>query len=77
MEVVQMSDKRVKSVAFNLDLEDEKRLFKFISRRNFSGYVKQLITKDLEKRIKQKRSQNSGIGQSFPNNQSGSTYNKG
>lgn len=73
-----MSNKRTKSVSFNLGNEDEKLLYKFISRRNFSGYVKKLITADLEKRLKKKReeSQNAALGQSFPNNQSRSTDNQ-
>ncbi len=54
MEGLTIRQKRVKSVAFNVDLEDEKRLYKFISRRNFSGYVKQLIARDLERYLKKK-----------------------
>lgn len=53
-----MSDKRVKSVAFNVKNPEEKNLFKYISRRNFSGYVKRLIAEDIKRKEAIKKPQN-------------------
>lgn len=40
---------KVRSVAFNLDDPDQKKMFDFASERtNFSAYVKRLIQRDME-----------------------------
>lgn len=47
-----MANKRVKAVSFNLDRDEEQRLWKHVSKRNFSGYVKKLIQADIERKAK-------------------------
>jgi hypothetical protein len=39
--------KKVKSVCFNTQKENEKVMLKFVSRKNFSKYVKKLIQQDM------------------------------
>lgn len=51
------ADKRVKSVAFNVKNQEEKYLWKHVSRRNFSGYVKRLIAEDIRRREESKKPQ--------------------
>jgi hypothetical protein len=43
-----MAIKKVKGVSFNLETEHDKKLYKFILRKNFSGYVKKLIEADFQ-----------------------------
>lgn len=43
-----------KSVSFNLKNEDDKKILKHISRRNFSGYVKKLILADIKTNLEKK-----------------------
>jgi hypothetical protein len=43
-----------KSVSFNLKNEDDKKILKHISRRNFSGYVKKLILADINSVLEKK-----------------------
>jgi hypothetical protein len=50
--------KKVKSISFNDDNTEEKEMLKFVSRRNFSKYVKKLIKQDMADRISQKSSNN-------------------
>jgi hypothetical protein len=52
------ADKRVKSVAFNVKNPEEKDLWKHVSRRNFSGYVKRLIAEDIKRKEAIKQPQN-------------------
>lgn len=52
------ADKRVKSVAFNVKNPEEKDLWKHVSRRNFSGYVKRLIAEDIKRKEAIKNPQN-------------------
>ncbi|WP_191556625.1 hypothetical protein [Metabacillus idriensis] len=39
-----------KSVSFNTKNEDDQKILKHVSRRNFSGYVKKLILEDIKKK---------------------------
>lgn len=48
------SNKIIKSVAFNKTNPDDARILKAIRRRNFSGFVKQLLHAYLDEREKQK-----------------------
>jgi hypothetical protein len=48
--------KKVKSISFNDTLPEEKEMLKFVSRRNFSRYVKKLIKQDMADRMSQKSS---------------------
>jgi post-segregation antitoxin (ccd killing protein) len=41
---------RVKSVHFNVTVEDDLKMLKAIGKRNFSRYVKQLIKADIERK---------------------------
>jgi post-segregation antitoxin (ccd killing protein) len=41
---------RVKSVHFNVTVEDDLKMLNAIGKRNFSRYVKQLIKADLERK---------------------------
>ena len=43
-----MSNKIIKSVSFNVTNEDDKKMLKHLKKRNFSGYVKKLIMKEIE-----------------------------
>ncbi|NMH68630.1 hypothetical protein HF072_07525 [Bacillus sp. RO3] len=43
-----MSNKIIKSVSFNVTNEDDKKMLKHLKKRNFSGYVKKLIMRDIE-----------------------------
>lgn len=42
------SNKIIKSVSFNMKNEEDVAMLKAIKRRNFSGYVKELIWADIE-----------------------------
>ncbi|MCM3569844.1 hypothetical protein [Neobacillus mesonae] len=46
--------KKVKSVAFNDEVAEEKEILKHVSRRNFSKYVKQLIKQDMAAKSSEK-----------------------
>jgi hypothetical protein len=48
-------NKVIKSVSFNVTNEDDQRMLKHFSRRNFSGYVKKLIMKDILEREEAKK----------------------
>jgi hypothetical protein len=48
--------KKVKSISFNDTLPEEKEMLKFVSRRNFSRYVKKLIKQDMGDRMSLKSS---------------------
>ena len=43
--------KKVKSIHFNDELPEEKEMLKFVSRRNFSRYMKKLIKQDMAERL--------------------------
>lgn len=43
-----MSNKIIKSVSFNVTNEDDKKMLKHLKKRNFSGYVKKLIMREIE-----------------------------
>jgi hypothetical protein len=43
-----MSNKIIKSVSFNVTNEDDNRMLKHLKKRNFSGYVKKLIMREIE-----------------------------
>lgn len=45
-----MANKVVKSVAFNITNDTDKKLLEFIETVNFSGYIKELMLMDFEKR---------------------------
>ena len=49
--------KKVKSISFNDTLPEEKEMLKFVSRRNFSRYMKKLIKQDMADRMSQKSSE--------------------
>lgn len=49
--------KKVKSISFNDDLTEEKEMLKFVSRRNFSKYVKKLIKQDMSAKMSAKSSE--------------------
>jgi hypothetical protein len=42
------SNRFAKSVSFNTQNDDDKRILNHIKRRNFSGYVKKLILQDIQ-----------------------------
>jgi hypothetical protein len=42
------NNKIIKSVSFNVTNEDDKKMLKHLKKRNFSGYVKKLIMKEIE-----------------------------
>lgn len=44
-----MSNRFSKPVAFNRTKEEDQKILKHVSRKNFSGYVKKLILADMEK----------------------------
>lgn len=44
-----MSNRFSKPVAFNKTREDDQKILKFVSRKNFSGYVKKLILADMDR----------------------------
>jgi hypothetical protein len=48
--------KKVKSVSFNDEVAEEKEILKFVSRRNFSKYVKHLIKQDMVAKLAEKSS---------------------
>ena len=51
-----MSDNKViKSVSFNKQNEDDKKMLKHFGRRNFSGYVKKLIMEDMNRKEAEKK----------------------
>lgn len=52
-----MSNKVIKSVSFNVTNEDDTKMLKHFSRRNFSGYVKKLIMEDMKLREQEKTQQ--------------------
>ncbi|WP_051758215.1 hypothetical protein [Rossellomorea vietnamensis] len=41
-------NKIIKSVSFNVTNEDDKKMLKHLLKRNFSGYVKKLIMREIE-----------------------------
>lgn len=41
-------NKRTKPVGFNIKNERDQRMLKYVARRNFSGYVKNLIEADMK-----------------------------
>jgi predicted nucleic acid-binding protein len=45
-----MAKKTVKSVSFNLDKKEEQLIWKYVSRKKFSRYVKQLILDDMKQK---------------------------
>lgn len=47
-----MSNRFSKPVAFNKTKEDDQKILKHVSRKNFSGYVKKLILADMSKEEK-------------------------
>lgn len=50
-----MSNKVVKSVSFNMGNEIDKECLEHIQQANFSGYVKELIFADIQKRKEARR----------------------
>lgn len=52
-----MTKKHVKSVSFNLKDEIEQQIWKYVSKRNFSGYVKKLIIEDMKRKTAEKKEQ--------------------
>ena len=48
-------NKVIKPVSFNKTKDDDKKMLKHLSKRNFSGYVKRLILADIEKREQEKK----------------------
>lgn len=54
-----MTKKHVKSVSFNLKDEVEQQIWKYVSKRNFSGYVKKLIIEDMKRKMAEKKEQSS------------------
>lgn len=54
---VGMTKKHVKSVSFNLKDEIEQQIWKYVSKRNFSGYVKKLIIEDMKRKTAEKKEQ--------------------
>jgi hypothetical protein len=50
----QMARKTAKSVSFNLDKKEEQMMWKYVSRRNFSRYVKKLILEDMNRKQAEK-----------------------
>lgn len=49
--------KKVKSISFNDAVPGEKEILKFVSRRNFSRYVKKLIKQDMAVKMAAKSSE--------------------
>jgi hypothetical protein len=49
--------KKVKSISFNDEVQEEKEILKFVSRRNFSRYVKTLIKQDMAAKMAAKSSE--------------------
>jgi hypothetical protein len=49
-----MANKRAKAVSFNLDNKEEQMMWKYVSKRNFSGYVKKLILEDMKRKAAEK-----------------------
>jgi hypothetical protein len=49
--------KKVKSISFNDAVPEEKEILKFVSRRNFSRYVKKLIKQDMAVKMAAKSSE--------------------
>ena len=60
-----MSNKVRKTVSFNIQNESDKECLEYIDQVNFSGYVKELIQADMQKRKQSlkivHKSQNGGI----------------
>jgi hypothetical protein len=58
-------NKVVKSIAFNITKEEDKKILEFVENLNFGGYVKGLILEDIAKRNQPlkivTKSQNGGI----------------
>jgi hypothetical protein len=50
----EMANKRAKAVSFNLDNKEEHLMWKYVSKRNFSGYVKKLILEDMKRKATEK-----------------------
>lgn len=50
----------IKSVSFNETNPDDRKMLKYIKRRNFSGYMKKLLLADIEAR-EQEASQNNPV----------------
>ncbi|MEH7345549.1 hypothetical protein V7122_16970 [Bacillus sp. JJ1532] len=57
-----MRNKVVKSVSFNISNELDKECLEHIQRANFSGYVKELIIADIQKRKEARRIVHSSQG---------------
>lgn len=51
-----MANKHVKSVSFNLNNKEEQLAWKYVSKKNFSGYVKKLIIEDMKRKVAEKQS---------------------
>jgi hypothetical protein len=60
-----MSNKAVRSVSFNIAKEEDVKMLEFIDTINFSGFVKERLLEDIEKRNQPlrivQRSQKGGI----------------
>jgi hypothetical protein len=56
-------NKVIKSVAFNITVEDDVKILKAVKRRNFSGYVKKLILADINHK-EQIKTENKAIQES-------------
>jgi hypothetical protein len=57
-----VANKRAKAVSFNLDKPEEQLMWKHVSKRNFSGYVKRLIKAELERQLANKNVNGSSNG---------------
>lgn len=48
-------NKVIKSVSFNKQNDEDNKMIKHFSRRNFSGYVKKLIMQDIKRKEEEKQ----------------------
>lgn len=55
-------NKVIKSVSFNKQNEDDKKMLKYFGRRNFSGYVKKLIMEDMKRKEAEKKTKEPAVG---------------
>jgi hypothetical protein len=62
--------KVIKSVGLNTKNEEDKKILKHVSKRNFSGYVKKLILQDIMNKQEKKQQQATQVKQQTDNKES-------
>jgi hypothetical protein len=61
VEYMPRANAKVKSVHFNITVEEDLKILQAIGKRNFSKYVKELIQADIKKNGQPKPAQRGGI----------------